>query len=123
MIIFTSHVKPQRLPVLVREGFSWGAAIFGWLWLLVQGAWVPALLVLACALAAGKLMTATHSVAPLIALVLAQGVFGHDALRWWFSLRGYQQDAPVAALTHDAALLRLLNERPDLAGGLDGNRL
>jgi hypothetical protein len=123
MIIFTSHVKPQRLPLLVREGFSWGAAIFGWLWLLVQGAWVPALLLLAGALAAGKLMALTHSVAPLIAIVLIQGVFGHDLLRWWFSLRGYRQDAPVAALTHDAALLRLLNERPDLQAGLGGSRL
>jgi hypothetical protein len=121
MIIFSSHVKPRRLPVLVREGFSWGAAIFGWLWLLMRGAWVPALLLLACALAAGKLMTMTHSVAPLVALVLVQGVFGHDMLRWWLGQRGFRPDAPVAALTHDAALLRLLDERPDLLAGLDGN--
>jgi hypothetical protein len=123
MIIFTSHVKPQRLPVLVREGFSWSAAVFGWLWLLVQGAWVPALLLLACVLAVSRLMVATHSMLPLIGLVLIQGVFGRDMLRWWLGLRGYRQDTPVAALTHDAALLRLLNERPDLTAGLAESRL
>jgi hypothetical protein len=123
MIIFTSHVKPRRLPVLVREGFSWGAAIFGWLWLLAQGAWVPALLVLAGGLVAGKLMMVTQSVAPLVAIVLVQGVFGRDLVRWWLRLRGYAPASPVAALTHDAALLRLLSERPDLASGLDGSRL
>ena len=123
MIIFTSHVKPQRLPLLVREGFSWGAAIVGWLWLLVQGAWIPALLILAGALAAARLMAVTHSIAPLIAIVLIQGVFGRDLVRWSHGLRGYRPDAPVAALTHDAALLRLLNERPDLRDGLGENRV
>jgi hypothetical protein len=123
MIIYTSHVKPQRLPVLVREGFSWGAAVFGWLWLLAQGAWVPALLVLAGAVVAMRLGALTQSLAPIVALVLIQGVFGRDLVRWWLGLRGFAPAAPVAALTHDAALLRLLAERPELAAGLDRSRL
>jgi hypothetical protein len=118
MIVFTSHVKPRQMPILVREGFSWGAALFGWIWLLFQGAWVPALLVLAGAVAALKLGSVTQSAAPLIGLFLVQGVFGRDLVRWWLGLRGYTQAGPVAAATQDAALLRLLTERPDLQAGL-----
>jgi hypothetical protein len=123
MIIFTSHLKQHCLPVLVREGFSWGAAFFGWLWMLVQGAWIPALLLFAGGLLAGKLMQLTHSVAPALAVFLVQGVFGRDLVRWSLGLRGYRPGAPVAAATHDAALLRLLSAYPDLQAGLDGSRL
>ncbi len=123
MIVFTSHVPPPartaRLPVLVREGFSWAAAIFGWLWLLAQGAWGPALLVLAGALLAAKLGAMSHSAAPLLALFLVQGMFGRDLVRWWLGLRGWREAGPVVAPSHDAALLRLLAERPELRTGLN----
>ncbi len=122
MIVFTSHVAPPgktpRLPVLVREGFSWGAALFGWFWLLLQGAWLPALLVLAAAIGAAKLGMATHSLAAPLAVFLVQGIFGRDLLRWWLGLRGWRPAGPVVATSHDAALLRLLAERPELRTGL-----
>ena len=118
MIVYTSHVKPNHLPVLVREGFSWGAAIFGWIWLLFEGAWVPALLVLAAAVGALTLSGYVQTPAPLIAVFLVQGVFGRDLVRWSLRLRGYANAGPVAAATHDAALLRLLSERPELRTGL-----
>ena len=122
MIVFTSHLAPPeqrgRLPVLVREGFSWGAALFGWLWLLVQGAWGPALLLFAAGVAAAKLGVMLHSVAPAVAVFLVQGVFGRDLVRWWLGLRGWRPAGPVAASSHDAALLRLLAEHPDLQAGL-----
>ncbi len=118
MIVYTSHVKPNALPVLVREGFSWGAAIFGWIWLLCVGAWIPALLVLAGAIATFALAAPLHSPAPMVALFLIQGLFGRDLVRWSLGLRGYANAGPVAAATHDAALLRLLSERPDLRTGL-----
>jgi hypothetical protein len=114
MIIFTSHVKPGSLPVLVREGFSWGAAIFGWIWLMAQGAWVPGLLALAGAVAALWAAGALGSAAPLLALFLVQGVFGRDLVRWSLALRGYAPGLPVAAASHDGALLRLLSEQPAL---------
>ena len=34
MKIFTAHLHPRKPPVLVREAFSWGALLFGPLWLL-----------------------------------------------------------------------------------------
>ena len=115
MTIFTIHGKPQCLPVLVPEGFSWGAALFGWLWLILQGAWVPGLLVLATAFGAAFLSDRIGSPAPLAGLFLAQGMFGRDLVRWWLALRGYQPAGAVAAATRDAALVRLLSERPQFA--------
>ena len=39
---YTAHLKPGRTPVLVPEGFSWAAWLFGPLWLAAHRAWVPA---------------------------------------------------------------------------------
>ena len=33
MRTYTAHLKPIRPPVLVREGWSWGGALFGPIWL------------------------------------------------------------------------------------------
>jgi hypothetical protein len=117
-MVFTSHLKPGHPPALVREGFSLGAALFGWLWLLVQRAWIPALLALAASLIAGRLTAALASPAPAIGLFLLQGLFGRDLVRWGLARRGYVEGPPVVAGTRDGALVRLLTERPDLLSGM-----
>jgi hypothetical protein len=117
--VFTSHLKPGEAPVLVREGFSWGAAVFGWLWLLWQRAWIPAALVFALML----LVTRSGdrwAGALLIGLVLLQGCFGRDLVRWSLRLRGYTDGPVVAARNVDGALARLVAERADLVGDLFG---
>src|ERR1043166_7637080 len=43
MKIWTVHEKPHASPILVREGLSFGALFFGPIWLLAQGAWLPAI--------------------------------------------------------------------------------
>ena len=50
-------LRPGAAPVLVREGFAWGALLFGPLWLAAHRAWIPA----ALALAAGILILALTS--------------------------------------------------------------
>ena len=47
MRFWTAHIRAGAAPVLVREGFSWGALLFGPLWLAVHRAWIPAVLALA----------------------------------------------------------------------------
>ena len=47
MRIYTAHLHPSRQPKLLLEGWSWGAFLFGPLWLLLEGAWIAALLDLA----------------------------------------------------------------------------
>ncbi len=113
-------MKPGRPPVMVREGFSWSAAVFGWLWLLFHRAWVPAGLMFAAGLLVLRLGASLQNVAPSLALFLLQGVFGRDLWRWSLHLSGYRQGPPVAAVDEDGALARLLIERADLRPDMIG---
>jgi hypothetical protein len=108
--IYTAFTAPQRSPVLVPEGFSWGGFVFGPLWLAASGAWIFAAIVLAVDLALGLF-------APDWALVIAAfvtGLFGHDLRRLALGLRGYTLVHVIAASSFDGALARLLARRPDL---------
>ena len=110
MRIWTAHTAQGRKPVLVAEGFSWGAALFGPLWLAASGAWIFASVVLAIDLVLGLF-------APGWSLAIAAfvtGLFGHDLRRAALELRGYAMVHVIAASSFDGALARLLARRPDL---------
>jgi hypothetical protein len=115
MRVWTAHTRPQAAPVLVREGFSWWALIFGPFWLLARGAWLPALLGL---LAAGVISRApADRVAWLeTGLAFAFGLFGRDLWRWSLAQRGFTLVHVVTAGSEDEAFARLLARRPDLIG-------
>ncbi|MEJ0045496.1 MAG: DUF2628 domain-containing protein [Rhodospirillales bacterium] len=123
MKVFTTHLRQGEVPVLVREGFSIGAALLGWLWLLWQRAWIPAALVFAIDLVAARLTTPPWGAAVLLGLLLLQGLLGRDLVRWSLARRGFAQGPVVAAQDEDAALARLLTERAELLEGLDRARL
>lgn len=112
---WTVHVKPNAAPVLVPERFSWGAAFFGWLWLLVHRAWLPAIGLLAISLLVGVLAPAGINLLLLVALVVLQGLHGHDLRRWSLDRRGFALVQIVAARDADSAWMRLLDGNPDLA--------
>jgi len=103
-------------PVLVREGFSWGALFFGPFWLAVHRAWVPAVLALVATVLIIILTTDGVSVALLSALVLLLGLSGHDLRRWSLDHRGYLLAQVIAAHNEMDALRRLLARRPNLKG-------
>jgi hypothetical protein len=115
--IYTAHTNAFRPPVLVREGFSWGAFLFGPLWLLARRAWIAG--VLGLCLWAVLPMFAPPVAAPAILLALhwACGLFGNDLRRWSLSGAGYLLVHVVAAPDEDTALARLLERRPDLISG------
>jgi hypothetical protein len=120
MRIYTSHLRQDRAPVLVREGFSWAAFVFGVFYFLRHGAWNAAvlnLLAIVLTIAAGSFL---GSGAPVIGIVVLQGVLGNDLLRWGLSLHGYVPGPVVAARNEDRALLRLIDERGDLFAGMSG---
>jgi lysylphosphatidylglycerol synthetase-like protein (DUF2156 family) len=114
--VYTAHVHPSAPPVLVAEGFAWGALIFGPLWLFAQRAWIAAALALAAVLAILALTDGWAWPVLLAALAWALGLWGHDLRRWSLARRGYVFVHVVAAPDRDAALLRLLARRPDLIG-------
>lgn len=114
MRIYTAHTRPERPPVLVREGFSPRAFVFGPFWLLANRAWIAAVLSL-CAEAAIWLAAPMELRPPLgLASSWLTGLFGHDILRWSLERQGFLEAHVVAAADEDAALARLLERRPDL---------
>jgi hypothetical protein len=113
--IYTAHVRARRPPVLVKEGFSWGALLFGWIWLLFHRAWVPGGLALAAGVLIGVLTGSGTCVLLEIALALLLGLTGRDLVRWSLARRGYTLAHVLAARDADSALARLLTGRPDLA--------
>lgn len=113
MRAYTAHIKPNRVPVLIREGWSWAGFLFGPLWLLMVRAWIPAVLEIA-------VLVLVLGLAPQLAwpalgvAALLNGLLGRDAVRWTLQRRGYALDHVVLAPNHDAASLRLFTARPDL---------
>ena len=112
MRVFTAHVHATEPPRLVREGWSWGAFLFGPFWLLAHRAWLAALLwaALCCVpalLPRGWGLVAAGAVAWLAGLV------GRDLVRWSLARRGYVLAHVVAAPDQDTALARFLAVRDD----------
>lgn len=117
MTSWSVHVRDGRPVVLMPERFSLGAMLFGPLWLLAYGAWIPAVL-LGCAWAA-VLVLASEAVMPVAGLGLAwfAGLVGRDLRRWALARQGYRTDHVVVAGNEEEALARLLRFHPGLGAG------
>ena len=116
MKFWTAHIRAGAAPILVREGFSWGALIFGPLWLAAHRAWIAAALSLAAFILIVFLATDGIAAALLTTLVVLLGLSGHDLRRWSLDLRGYLLAQVLVASNELEALERLLERRPDLKG-------
>nr|WP_283949613.1 DUF2628 domain-containing protein [Limobrevibacterium gyesilva] len=102
---------------MVREGFSWGALVFGPFWLLAHRAWIPGVLVL-CAEIALAFTPGPSRLVLSLALAWLLGLCGRDLVRWSLERRGFLLAHVVAARDEDTALARLLARRPDLTASL-----
>ena len=116
MKFWTGHLRPDAEPVLVQEGFSWGALIFGPLWLAAHRAWIPAAMSLAAAILIEALTSGPTQAALMLALAVWFGIFGNDMRRWSLGLRGFTLLEVVSARDETEALGEWLQRRPDLAG-------
>ena len=114
MKIYTALLKADAEPVLVREGFSWGALILGPVWLAAHRAWVAAALSLAAAVLIAVLVPRPASVILELGLALILGLTGNDLRRWALESRGYLLIHVLAAINADDAFTRLLVRRPEL---------
>jgi hypothetical protein len=116
--VWTVHLRDDAAPVLVREGFSLGAALFGPLWLALHRAWLPAVLVLAAGMAVNALASGDARLVLDAGLMVLQGLSGHDLRRWSLARRGFTLVEVVAARNAETAFARLLDRRRDLGDRL-----
>ncbi len=113
MKIYTAHLRDKATPVLLREGFSLAAFLFGGFWLLAQRAWIPGILLL-CVEAVLAVLPQPLGGVLGFGLAWLVGLSGRDMVRWSLRRRGFSFSHVVAAADDDAAWLRLLTARPDL---------
>jgi hypothetical protein len=112
--IWTAHEKPHASPILLREGFSFGALIFGPFWLAAHRAWVPAGVALVLEIAIPLLTLPPASLVLFLGLAVLLGCSGRDLVRWSIARRGYLEANVVTGRNEDDAQARLLAARPDL---------
>lgn len=121
MRVYTVHVPPyssrDREPILIKEGFSWLAFLFGFLWALYHRLWLAAAGIAIAYVVAGALMDAigldglTQAIVTL-AIAFVIGAHGND---WWrrkLARMGARDEGVVAARTIDEALRRYLDAEP-----------
>jgi uncharacterized protein DUF2628 len=113
---WSAHVRAGTAPVLVREGFSWGALVFGPIWLAVHRAWIPATISLAAFVIIGFTTQDAVQAALLVALIVLLGLSGHDLRRWSLDQRGFLLTQVITGRSELDALAHLLERRPDLKG-------
>ncbi len=116
MTFWTAHIRRDREPVLLRDGFSWGAMLFGPLWLLLHRAWIPAALSFAAFVLAEALLSEPTAGVAIPGLMLLHGLSGNDMLAWNLERHGYLLTQILVARSEPEALARLLHDRPDLSG-------
>ena len=107
---WTVFTAPDRQPVLLAEGLSLGAFVFGPLWLAADHYWTMALLTLVVEVAV--IMEAPPWGLWLYAVLFC--VLGRDLKRLWLGWRGYELTDVVLAGSEDDAFARLLDHRPNL---------
>jgi hypothetical protein len=113
MRFYTAHLRVDQEPVLVREGFSWGATIFGPIWLFGHGAWLAGLLVLVADILLG-LLPGNFGLIGLLVSAWVLGLFGQDLRRWNLTLNGHEMPHVIAARNLPSAEARLFDARPEL---------
>ena len=118
MKFYTALLKANAEPILVREGFSWGALILGPVWLAAHRAWIAAAISLAACVLIAALTDAPDAEILAAGLALILGFTGHDLQRWALENRGYLLVHVLTARSQDDAFNRLLIHRPDLADRL-----
>ena len=111
--IYTIHECPGKEDPadrveLVREGFSWAAFFFGFIWLLYQRLWLPALaffaLIIGVEVVSGALNMSDIGTTMLqCGVQLMLGFAAYDLKRWRLERLGYQCTGIVTGETREGA--------------------
>lgn len=111
----------ERDLVLVKEGFSWPACIFTFIWALATRMWWPAIALFTVVILVGigvEALGATEDVQGLmtISLAVAIGFLGNDIRRWHLDRDGFTEAGVVSGKNKEHALQRFL-EKADISNG------
>src|SRR5689334_3386232 len=97
--LYTVHLPPpssdDTTPVLIKEGFSWGAFFFNVIWTLWYRLWIESAALLALFLALGVVsdfisLSDSVETAILLAVAVLIGFGGNDWRRESYRRRGYR---------------------------------
>lgn len=121
MRVYTVHVPPfssrEPDPILIKEGFSGPALLFGPLWSLASRLWLVTVALVVVLVALGVALDAlavddlVETVVSLAVAILI-GAHGNDWRRRALARRGYREAGVVAAHSIDEALARYLDAEP-----------
>lgn len=119
MRLYSVYLRDHgRMPaddlVLVKEGFSWPAFAFTFVWALWTRMWWPAIMLFTAIVLAGwgirhlGLGEDVEGFATLL-IALSVGLVGNDLRRWWLDYVGYQEVAVVSGRNAEEATRRFLD--------------
>jgi hypothetical protein len=128
MRIYTVYLKKGADPLFtpdlgaqfVREGFSWAAFLFTWLWALVCGLWIVAAILFAGDLGLALLfewidLDTNSQFWATLGWHIVVGFAAEDLRRWTLHLRGYAMAEIVAGESLAAAERRFFEHHPAMA--------
>lgn len=123
MRVWTVHQRPPMAgkparTVMVREGFSWLAALFPLIWFLAKRLWLVAALYFALATLIGFVLPSTVAPWAMMALQILSGFEARNLQRWSLERQGFRLMGVVQGRNEDGAVLNLADRRADLARGL-----
>ena len=120
MTVFTVHLQETATEynlILVKDGFSFMAAVFGFIWALVVGAWQLALALLLLQLALSAILPSL--IENMVALGVVQfgaavliGMIANEGRRLVLSWRGFDEIGVVTGFNKVDAERRFLDTHP-----------
>ncbi|MFC1674129.1 DUF2628 domain-containing protein [Pseudomonadota bacterium] len=126
MSVYSVHIRESgNRPdmALVKDGFSWPAAVFGFVWAFVVGAWELGIALVIFQTAMGALIglafedPAAQGVAQ-IGLAILIGLVANELRRLSLEWRGLREAGTVVADSRDSAERRYLDANPFLTARL-----
>ena len=114
---------PARDLMFVKEGFSWPAFAFTFLWALASRMWWEAMALFAVVALAGWGvaqfgLSEGFEAATSLGLACAIGLVGNDLRRAALDRRGFQEVAVVSGRNADEAMRRFLDDADVSAAGI-----
>ena len=128
MKLYTVHLRrggldPDRDIAVIKEGFSWPACILSLIWALWHRLWWVAAGLIALSLTIEGALWALGIDETLgfvigVSVAVLTGLLANDLHRWTLERDGFIERGMVSGDNAEEALIRFLDQSPDVAGGM-----